>query len=395
MTLSLDLVSIPEDGGVSTVTATLSGPSSAPVTVQAVPDVPATEADFTLTGATLTIATGQTSSTEEVTSTAADNTVDAPAKTVGDRERRERRVGAGPPDADDHRRRRRHAGGDAGALPYLDPRGRRAEHGDGVVERPVERGGEGDDRGDGGLARGLGGFPDQGEHGPDDRGGPDGEFGDGVTITAVDNTQDAPDKTVTVTASVTGGNGVAPPEAETLTIEDNDGTPTVTLKLAPASIGENGGVSTVTASLTAASSERVTVTVSTSPTAPAVETDYTLTGTTLTIDPGRTESTGTVTIAGVNNAIHAPDKTVEVTASVTGGRGVTTPATQTLTIEDDERMPTVSLELTPPVIEEGEMSEARAFLSGPSSEPVKVNVDALPALHNPCGTGRPGPAARR
>ena len=216
-----------------------------------------------------------------------------------------------------------------------------------------------------------------------------------VTITAVDNTQDAPDKTVTVTASVTGGNGVAPPEAETLTIEDNDGTPTVTLKLAPASIGENGGVSTVTASLTAASSERVTVTVSTSPTAPAVETDYTLTGTTLTIDPGRTESTGTVTIAGVNNAIHAPDKTVEVTASVTGGRGVTTPATQTLTIEDDERMPTVSLELTPPVIEEGEMSEAQAFLSGPSSEPVKVNVDALPALRNPCGTGRPGPAARR
>ena len=84
VTLSLDLVSIPEDGGVSTVTATLSGPSSAPVTVQAVPDVPATEADFTLTGATLTIATGQTSSTEEVTITAADNTVDAPAKTVGD-----------------------------------------------------------------------------------------------------------------------------------------------------------------------------------------------------------------------------------------------------------------------------------------------------------------------
>ena len=107
-----------------------------------------------------------------------------------------------------------------------------------------------------------------------------------VTITAVDNTQDAPDKTVTVTASVTGENGVAPPEAETLTIEGNDGTPTVTLKPAPASIGENGGVSRVTALLTAASSERVTVTVSTSPTAPAVETDYTLTGTTLTIDPG-------------------------------------------------------------------------------------------------------------
>ena len=197
-----------------------------------------------------------------------------------------------------------------------------------------------------------------------------------VTITAVDNTQDAPDETVTVTASVAGGNGVAAPAAQTLTITDNDGTPAVTLRLDPASIGENGGVSTVTASLTAASSERVTVTVSAAPNDPAVETDFTLTGTTLTIDPGRTESTGTVTIAAVNNDIDAPDKTVEVTASVTGGRGVSPPAAQTLTIEDDEPMPTVNLELTPPVIEEGEMSEVRASLSGPSSEPVKVNVDA-------------------
>ena len=59
-----------------------------------------------------------------------------------------------------------------------------------------------------------------------------------------------------MTASATGGNGVAAPAAQTLTITDDDGLPTLSLKLNPASIGENGGRSTVTASLDRPSSER-------------------------------------------------------------------------------------------------------------------------------------------
>ena len=72
VTLVLEPSSISEDGEVSTVTATLSHPSSA-----------ATAGDFTLSSAnTLTIAAGGTTSTGTVTITAEDNAVDAADKTV-------------------------------------------------------------------------------------------------------------------------------------------------------------------------------------------------------------------------------------------------------------------------------------------------------------------------
>ena len=47
-----------------------------------------------------------------------------------------------------------------------------------------------------------------------------------VTITAVDNLVDAANKTVTVSATATGG-GVASPSNKTLTITDDESTPTV------------------------------------------------------------------------------------------------------------------------------------------------------------------------
>ena len=85
VTLSLSSASIGEDGGVSTVTASLDHPSGAEtrVTVSVVPDAPAQAADFTLSSnAVLTIAAGATASTGAVTVTAVDNDVDAADKTV-------------------------------------------------------------------------------------------------------------------------------------------------------------------------------------------------------------------------------------------------------------------------------------------------------------------------
>jgi hypothetical protein len=98
-----------------------------------------------------------------------------------------------------------------------------------------------------------------------------------VTIAAVNNDVDAPDKKVTVSASASNTQGVnASVDDVTLTIEDDEeaptatliltpdsiGAPTVTLVLWPASINENGGSSTVTAELSHASSAETTVTVS-------------------------------------------------------------------------------------------------------------------------------------
>ena len=152
-----------------------------------------------------------------------------------------------------------------------------------------------------------------------------------VTLTAVNNAVDAPDKSVTVSGSASGGNGVSAPSSQTLTITDDEASPTVSLVLSPSSVGENGGVSTVTAALSAASSEAVTVTVSSTPVSPAVAGDFSQNGTTLTIAAGATSSSGTVTLTAVNNAVDAPDKTVTVSGSASGGNGVSAPSSQTLT----------------------------------------------------------------
>ena len=158
-----------------------------------------------------------------------------------------------------------------------------------------------------------------------------------VTVTANDNAVDAPDKTVTVSATAAGGGGLAAPPAVLLTLTDDEALPTVALSLTPSSISESGGVSTVTATLSGASSEAVTLTVSAAEVPPAGAGDFTLsTANTLTLAAGATTSTGTVTVTAVDNAVVAPDKAVTVSATAAGGNGVVAPSDATLTLRDDD-----------------------------------------------------------
>ena len=379
--LVLSPSSISENGGVSTVTATLSGPSSeaVTVTVSATPVSPAVSGDFTLSGSTLTIGAGSTTGTGTVTVTAVNNNVDTPDRTVtvsgsvtG---------GNGVPAPSDRTLTITDDEGaptvSAGSESVVDRRERRCEHGDGDAERAVERGCDGDGFRDAGVPCGFGGLHAE-RVDADDRGGFDDEHGT-VTVTAVNNNVDTPDRTVTVSGSVTGGNGVPAPSDRTLTITDDEGAPTVALVLSPSSISENGGVSTVTATLSGPSSEAVTVTVSATPVSPAVSGDFTLSGSTLTIGAGSTTGTGTVTVTAVNNNVDTPDRTVTVSGSVTGGNGVPAPSDRTLTITDDEGAPTVALVLSPSSISEnGGVSTVTASLSGVSSASVEVTVSASP-----------------
>ena len=158
-----------------------------------------------------------------------------------------------------------------------------------------------------------------------------------VTITAVNNTVDAPNKTVTVSGDASGGHGAADPANQTLTITDDEGTPTLTLKLSKSTISESGGTATVTAALSGVSSAATTVTVSAAAVSPAVSGDFTVsTNKTLTIAAGATASTGTVIISAVDNPTDAADKQVTVSGAASGGRGVADPTDQTLTIADDD-----------------------------------------------------------
>ena len=209
-----------------------------------------------------------------------------------------------------------------------------------------------------------------------------------VTITAVNNNVDAPDKTITVSGSASGGLGVGHPTSQTLTITDDEDLPTVTLMLSPTSIAENGGESTVTATLSGKSSEAVTVTVSAVAVSPAVSGDFALSANkTLTITAGATTSTGTVTITAVNNNVDAPNKTITVSGSASGGRDVEDPASQTLTITDDEELPTVTLELSQASIaENGGESTVTATLSG--------QVERSRDRNRVCGGGIPSRVGR-
>ena len=129
---------------------------------------------------------------------------------------------------------------------------------------------------------------------------------------------DEPDETVSVAGTTTvSGFSVT---GATVEIVDDDASPTVTLSLSDGSIGEDAGVATVRASLSHASSVATTVTVSVNPDAPATSSDYSLSANkVLTIAAGQTDSTGEVTITGVDNQVDAADKTVQVQ-----GRGEST-----------------------------------------------------------------------
>ena len=182
-----------------------------------------------------------------------------------------------------------------------------------------------------------------------------------LTITAVDNAATEGDQTITISATVTEGRGVRTPRPLNLTIVDDEGmSPVVALVLAPSRVRE-GLVSTVTAVASSPLSEEATITVSATPGHADTRTDdYVLSANTvLTIPSGGTRSTGTVTIATVDDQLHGGSRRRVVTVSGTvtgGGGGVTDPADQTLTVLDDERRVELALIATPATIAEGGVS---------------------------------------
>ena len=181
-----------------------------------------------------------------------------------------------------------------------------------------------------------------------------------LTITAVDNADDEPDQTITISATVTEGRGVRTPAPLQLTIVDDDGmSPEVALVLTPPQVRE-GLVSTVTAVASGPLDAAASITVSASPGHAQTRTDdYVLSANTaLTIPSGGTRSTGTVTIATVDDQLSVGNRrrVVTVSGTVTGGGGVADPATQTLTILEDDLQVRLALVATPATITEGEAS---------------------------------------
>ena len=384
VTLMLTPTAIDEsgNGNASTVTATLSGKSSVAVTltVAAAAGASTASGDFTLSGTTLTIAAGATTSTGAVTITAVDNDVDAPNKTVTVSATASGGGVANPGNqtltiTDDE--------GVPTVTLALDPTTIDESGDDNASTVTATLSGKSNEAVTLTVAATAGADTASGDFTLSGTtltiaAGATTSTGT-VTITAVDNDVDAPNKSVTVSAVASGG-GVADPGNQTLTITDDEGVPTATLVLDPTAIDESGddNASTVTATLSGKSNEAVTLTVAAAAGANTASGDFTLSGTTLTIAAGATTSTGAVTITAVDNDVDAPNKTVTVSATASGG-GVANPGNQTLTITDDEGVPTVTLALDPTAIDESgddNASTVTATLSGKSNEAVTLTVAA-------------------
>ena len=154
---------------------------------------------------------------------------------------------------------------------------------------------------------------------------------DTAAIAAADNTKDEPDRTATVTATLTNSQGAGTVSGATLTLTDDDAAPGVTLAVSPASISENGGAATVTATLSHPSSAATTVTVT------AVTGSYTVgSDATIAIAAGSTTSTDTVTITAVDNDVDAADNAVTVAGTAQNSQGTGTVTGASLTIANDD-----------------------------------------------------------
>ena len=157
-----------------------------------------------------------------------------------------------------------------------------------------------------------------------------------VTITGIDNNDQAGEAIVTIsaTAANTSSLGVVDPEPVALVIADDETTPVVTLSLSPSEIAEHEGWTFVTAMLDSRSSADTIVSVSAEP-AELIEQRG---ENTLTIPAGQTESIGFgVRFQAVDNdELAEATQTVTVSGTSENPQGVAGPENVTLTIIDDE-----------------------------------------------------------
>lgn len=171
---------------------------------------------------------------------------------------------------------------------------------------------------------------------------PAGETSASATVTAVQDSQDEPDETVVIDIASIANGQEAGTQQVTVTIIDDDEPPMpdVTLSVDNESIAEAGGTATFTATVSETTTATVTVELAISGTATA-GTDYTASGTQITIAAGATS--GSITVTAVDDEENESDETVIVDiVSVAGGNEAGTQQ-QTTTITDDDAPPTFSV----------------------------------------------------
>ena len=378
VTLALSSTSISENGGISTVTASLDHASSedTTVTVSAAPVTPASSLDYSLsTNTVLTIAAGATASSGTVTVTGVNNDVDAANKTV-------KVMGAasngldvsGPAELnltitnDDTRgvtvsktALEIEEGGDGTYTVELDsqPTGT-------VTVTPARNSGDSDVSVSAALS-----FTALNWDAPQTVTVSAGQDGDALNDTAeIDHTVSGADYASVMAASVT------------VTVNDDETASTrVTLSVSPDTVDEGAGATTVTVTArlnggTRGSDTAVTVTVGSGTAVSG--TDFTaVAGFTITIRANSPSQTGTFSLTPTGDTVDEPNETVKVSGATTVP-GFTVTDTE-VEITDDDDTPSVTLALSSTSISEnGGISTVTASLDHASSEDTTVTVSVAP-----------------
>ena len=216
-----------------------------------------------------------------------------------------------------------------------------------------------------------------------------------VTLTAVNDTVPEGDETIPVSIASASGGGVTigSPSQVTATIVDDDA-PSVTLSVdAPTTFGENGGTATVRATLSRAPLGSATINLNFAGTAtrgPGTDTDYTASATQIVIAAPATS--GTVTLTGLQDDIYegtTPETVVVTLGTLTGAVDPAPAESVTATIADDDAQPTVSLSIASSPFPEAGSAPATvtATLNRRSTSPVTVNLGFDFAVANPASAG--------
>ena len=391
VTLKLSSVSITENGGTSTVTASLSGTSSQVVTltVGATAVSPAVTGDLTLSAnKTLTIAAGATTSSGTVTLTAVDNDVDAANKTFTISGDASGGNGVGDPAnttltiTNDDTRGVTVTGGPLSMAEVDNTETEEKEHQSSYTvvldSEPTHN-----------VQVNIS-APSMVTVSPTQLTFTSTNWNQAqtVTVTAVNDTADNPGdvRTSYITHAVVAGSSDytnVSAARVAVTVNDDDGEPALSIDSPSVTEGDNGTrTMTFKVTLAPASGKAVSVDYADANTGTATSaTDYaTITAGTLNFAAGQTEKTVSVTVNG--DELDEPNETIVLrlsspsNAALSGGKAT---LDGTGTITDDDATPTVALKLSSSSItENGGSSTVSATLSGTSSQAVTLTVATTP-----------------
>ncbi len=203
---------------------------------------------------------------------------------------------------------------------------------------------------------------------------PDGDTANKTfTVTILNDAVIEAGETFTVTLSSPSGATLGTPATTTVTILSDTPLPTVQFGSASYAVAENGGTVTITATRTGGSVGAVNVSYATANGTATAGSDYTARSGTLAWADGDTANK-TLTVTILNDAAYEAGEMFTVTLSSPSGATLGTPATTTVTITNDDPLPTVQFgSATYSMAENGGTVTITAKRTGGSAGAVSVN----------------------